>query len=512
LPVQIIRETILMQTMANLFEQLREKNIDLSLAGDQIKYRAPADTNISEEIAAIRGQREEILRLLKAKKAAIRPPIVPSKVLAPSFGQRLWWRWVTDEPTASPPRIVPVIKTYHQGDLEEVLASLKGMLTRHETLRSRFRISDGDLVVELNDPETFEIEVEEIPGETNPDGAIAAGRVNEFVSRNISVTDDWLIKAKVFVIGDKLIVALSVNHLIFDGASINILWSELDQVGKSNNPFLNTPTVPKIGYFDYVAWERNWFLGSGTDLVKYWHNWSQSVPALRNKHTGRRLVCQPGNRVSYGFLFPHHINHRLRRLAASLSTTPFLIYLTALSIAVAKWSSQSNFGIRAIGRDLPDLSSIVGYMTVADPIAVNLDLSQPFHSNLKSVDREYRLSCQLRLAGSLHTYPCYIVDPREYSHDSPSELAVLINYMPDRLPASTETEPEDSGAHWPPQLQRQKSLYWAHAIAPIDLAIREWAPTNTVTGLFRLNGTIFSDAECNDFMRVFFDEISEITK
>ena len=72
----------------------------------------------------------------------------------------------------------------------------------------------------------------------------------------------------------------------------------------------------------------------------------------------------------------------MRDLAASLKVTPFLIYLTIFSIAMARWAKMERFPIRVLGdkRVSLELTNTVGLMFCADAVEIHVPAACGFRN------------------------------------------------------------------------------------------------------------------------------------
>lgn len=504
-----------MSTLPRLLAQLKEKGVELYRSGDKLQYRAAVGALGAEDKAMVRSRRDGIMQYLRALEAAGRPPIPRATSIVPSFGQRLWWKWITSAPAPPPPQLIHVVKTWKNVEIASVESAIRQLLVRYRNLRSRFELRDGDLVVQLNDPATFQVEVEHlIAPEATPIDAFLEDKANSFMARNMLVSDDWLVRAKLFVAEKTGTVAavVSTNHLLIDGPSQLLMSAELDRImDRARNGAAPHEAAQSIDFFDYAEWERRWFNERGSDLVDYWRQWSQSIPALQIAGTRKELAWCPGYRVPYLFVLPRRINAGIREWAASLSTTRFIVYLTAFSIALSRWSGQERFGIRSAGDGRmqdEQLSSVVGCMTIADPVEINVNPSASFAANLKVLEPDYRSSWQMRLP-SLHAYPPHIVDPPMDAGSLPNKFAVQINYHPPGALADQPPAAKEEFSQWPPVVRTLEALYWTHPVLAISLDIVDQNGDGAVEGYFRFNSTLLTESERAALIRKFFDVLSE---
>jgi len=68
-----------------------------------------------------------------------------------------------------------------------------------------------------------------------------------------------------------------------------------------------------------------------------------------------------------------------------------------------------------------DLFQVIGFMTMHDPVEVNIKLSESFQHNLKAIESEFYSSLSLRLP-TLHAFPPYVIDPKSRAIDIPNSF------------------------------------------------------------------------------------------
>ena len=133
-----------MKSLEVFLSDLRRREITLWLDGDRLRYRAPEGGFSSEDLAALRDRKAEVIAFLQTAKQLSsnhQPPLqtVPRESNLPlSFAQQRFWFLYQFEPD-SPANNVPVVVRF-TGNLKlDILQhSIAEVMRRHEVLRSRF--------------------------------------------------------------------------------------------------------------------------------------------------------------------------------------------------------------------------------------------------------------------------------------------------------------------------------------------------------------------------------------
>ena len=491
-------------TIPQLLSGLRAKGVSLSLSNGAISLKGTVEALMAADRENLQTRDTDIILYLGAHAATAAPSLKPSGINPrPAQSQLAWWHWVTESPFPLPIERIAMVRTF-PGSSQNAVAAIEQIVTRHDTLRSSFSEKDGELVIALNPAQDFIVETEgPVSGE---DTALA--RAQEFVRGALPTKGKWLVKAKVIDwAGPDVVVALLLSHLVVDGISIDLLRGDLEEIlsgaAKAERP-------PQ--FTDYAEWEHDWIAGdAGRALIDYWANWLGDQVPLRAPQSGRPLEWQHGRNVDYHFELASAPRSKLYGVAAELKTTPFFLYLSLYAMALSRWSGQARFALRCIGdlRRSRQLAPVVGYMTCADPIEVQIKRGDDFAAVLKFITAEYYNAAMLRLPSMLK-FPAHPARPGIEKEKFSEAIAATINYMPDRRrpgAAADESGPDNSA--WPPAVTRDAVQEWPALLWPIYLRLYDIG--GKTKGLLQFNDAIITAQEQEDLLSCFFDVIAEVT-
>jgi amino acid adenylation domain-containing protein len=150
-------------------------------------------------------------------------------------------------------------------DVGALQASLSEIVARHESLRTSFRNSDGSplQVVTGADIALAVVDLRELPDDQRL--AEAERRANELGQTAFALTEAPLMRAALFRIADHdHVLLLDVHHIVCDGWSLALLFSELSAIYAARVAGKSSPLAPQhVQYGDYAVWQHEVFSDAG---------------------------------------------------------------------------------------------------------------------------------------------------------------------------------------------------------------------------------------------------------
>jgi non-ribosomal peptide synthetase component F len=259
-------------------------------------------------------------------------------------------------------------------DLARLEASVRGLVDRHEVLRTTFLDVDGEPRQVVRDCSELRIATIDLRATPDADAASKALTAEE-IARPFDLTKELPVRATfVLLPNDQTLLIVNIHHIAADGWSLRLLAGELDALyaGEALPP-------PPLQYKDYAVWdesrdraedERWWLerLRGRVELVRLPHD---AATGHEHRFAGGAVTAT---------LTPA-VTAALRALAASRQTTlanvglavffAFLHHLTgqrSLSVAV----SIANRALH------PELERVAGFFVNALVIRVDVDPSDHF--------------------------------------------------------------------------------------------------------------------------------------
>ncbi|PCN44848.1 non-ribosomal peptide synthetase [Brevibacillus laterosporus] len=238
-------------------------------------------------------------------------------------------------------------------DLVKLETAFKGLINRHESLRTSFELVNGSPVQKIHSVVDFEVdyqvtveeELEEI--------------IDEFI-KPFQLNMAPLLRVKLVQTRlDRYLLLVDTHHIISDGVSSGIIISELVELYQGN-------TLPEltIQYKDFSEWQHE---QSQTDLYKkqedHWvQTFADEIPVLNLPTDFPRPNTQSfdGDVITRGT--GKELMEGLYKIAADTGTTLYMVLLAAYNVLLSKYSGQEDLivGTPVTGRSHVDLQSTVG--------------------------------------------------------------------------------------------------------------------------------------------------------
>ncbi|MBS2966990.1 amino acid adenylation domain-containing protein, partial [Actinocrinis puniceicyclus] len=275
--------------------------------------------------------------------------------LALSFAQErlhFLWRMAPESPAYNAP-----IALRLRGTLcaESLIAALSGAVARHEVLRTRY--VDGDQgPQQVIDPAS-----RIAPARVDADEADLPRLLHDEWARPFDLAGGPVLRATLFRISDaEHVLLLVLHHIAYDGWSDAILWQEIvagyraalrGETSDLSQP-AELPEVPEVPefpelpelplqYADFASWQRKQSAdGQFAGQLDYWERQLAEVPALELP-TDRPRPAAPSYAADRILLdVPEDLVQRLRSLAQTTGTTPFMVLLAAFQVLLGRVSGS----------------------------------------------------------------------------------------------------------------------------------------------------------------------------
>jgi len=466
-------------TIAQLIAGLESRGIHLSLAGGEIRYRSPKDALTVADKDNLRGRRGEIIEYLQTRNAArgLRAASGGSGSLTPSVAQEMWRAFAGGAQEGRPIALnIPMMDKFGH-DAPSVTAAIRQVIARYEALRVRFQAQGATLQAFLNPADSFVIEQEDLRHLGSESAVEAALKgAQEFCTRVNLIEGEWLTRAKVFALpGGESVAALSCAHMIADAGTRNIVIDEIHDILDYGAP----RAAPAASYNDYSLAERAFLAGpQGEQLIGHWRRWYLEQPTIKAPSDGAPLLWGNGIRMVRNFIVPVRVLDKVHALADEWKVTPFLIYLTIFSIAMARWSGMERFPIRILGdkRISLELSNTVGLMFCADAVEIHAPARFDFETIMRGILAEYDAALALRIP-ALHFWAPQCVRPGVEIPDYPNKIPAVFNYYSmgtARERAQKKAGPDTTAAlPWPPQVVTLPPQQWPRRSSPLFLHVMD---------------------------------------
>lgn len=259
---------------------------------------------------------------------------------------------------------IPIALRLH-GDLDAAALreALKALTRRHEALRTRFAMVDGELRQFVHDDIEFPWEEIDLTDSPEPDQ-----RALELVTRQANAPFDLtagpLFRSLLLRLGPRRhIWLLNIHHIIGDLASLDILIRESAQLYAAKGAAAALPPLP-IQYKDFAIWQNQRL---NKESVKphrdYWHRQlAGTLPHLDFPADFPRPPVKSYRGSIHTTSLDADLSRRLKELGSKEGMSLFMILTALVKVLLHRHTGQAEIllGFPSLGRDHPELSGVMG--------------------------------------------------------------------------------------------------------------------------------------------------------
>ncbi len=376
--------------MIELLKEIEEKNIELSLNGDNLELRFDDEELDQEILTKIKSNKEDLIFFLKKYSSKEYYQPIEAAGIAESYpvshNQKRMWVLGKLEGNDSVWNLANHIYLDDSYDINCFEKAVYKVIERHESLRTVFKEnSEGDVhqwilpFEELN----FKIDHLDFRAKENPTEA-GMDYVGKDSIKKFDLENGPLIKVQLIQIKDKeFIFYYNMQHIISDGWSYKVLVKDIMTYYEAfvSNTNADLPEL-KVHYKDFSVWQLNQLKeGAFEAHSNFWMDkLSGDLPVLdlpsRKKrpkvmtYNGRRLTSWISKETVQS------INTFTQENDGSL----FMFLLASWNVLFHKYLNQNDIivGTLVAGRDHLDLNAQIGYYVNTLALRNHIDSNETF--------------------------------------------------------------------------------------------------------------------------------------
>ncbi len=273
-------------------------------------------------------------------------------------------------------------------DVAVLEQALQSIVDRHEILRTRFELIDGEPRQLILAHAKLTLEHLEAPLRAGDRAARIRHVLDQEAKRPVDFNRAPLLRAALLVLSpEDHVLLLTAHHIISDGWSNGILIRELAafyDAGRRKIP----PALPPLAiqYADYVVWQEEWLKTPDYQAqLEYWRGQlAGDMPALDLPTDFPRETAQPVDAVLEARLLHAALTEALKRLGQEEGVTLFMIFLTAYVALLHRYTGQSRLvlGTTAANRNKPELEALIGLFANLLVLPAKVDAAMTFRDLL----------------------------------------------------------------------------------------------------------------------------------
>jgi len=297
-----------------------------------------------------------------------------------SFAQQRLWVIDQLEPGSSAyniPLAEHISGTLNVAALEQ---SFNELVRRHESLRTTFKISAGQLVQVINEPQRLRLEVTDLSRLPEAEREREAAREShEEAQQPFDLVHGPLLRVRLLKLDEEEhLLLLTMHHIVSDGWSMEVFVRELTTLYNAFSENRPSPlTELPLQYVDFALWQREWLKGEVLEQqLAYWRQQlSGALPVLSLPLDRPRPPVRTTRTSHEAVAIPEDVRIALRQIGQRESATMFMTLLAAFKILLARLSGQSDIivGTPIAGRSRAELENLIGFFV--NTLVLRTDLS-----------------------------------------------------------------------------------------------------------------------------------------
>ncbi|HWN68802.1 MAG TPA: amino acid adenylation domain-containing protein, partial [Haliangium sp.] len=253
-------------------------------------------------------------------------------------------------------------------DVAALQASLSEIVTRHESLRTCFRNRDGSPLQVVTDAD---IKLDVVDLRSLPEAerlAEAERRANALGQTAFPLTEAPLMRTALFrVADDDHVLLLDVHHIVCDGWSLALLFSELSAVYTARVAGKPSPLAPQhVQYGDFAVWQHEVFADTASADLTFWKEYlggdlePLALPFDRNRPATASLKGKLAR-----FTLSAAQTEAVNALAREERTSLFMTLMAAFQTFLSRVSGQTDIrvGSPIANRDREEIRNGIGFYT-----------------------------------------------------------------------------------------------------------------------------------------------------
>lgn len=314
--------------------------------------------------------------------------------------QRQWFLWQLD-PSSTAYHLKHALRLSGSLDEQALRAAFNGLIGRHESLRTIFRVgADSSVEQTIHPVLPFEIAHVDLCETAVPEReARAAEEAQRIVSAPFDLTQGPLLRvALIKIIENENILVMVMHHIISDGVSMQILIDELAALYLAHMQGETACLDPlPIRYADYALWQRKWLEAGEKDRqLTYWRDYlgnEDTILTLPADHPRQPIANYRAAR--YVFDLPLDILNGLRRLAQDRGATLFMALLAGFQVLLYRHTGQKDIrvGVPIANRNRIETAGLIGFFVNTQVLRGQIHGRMPLASLLDQV-REAAIDAQ----------------------------------------------------------------------------------------------------------------------
>ncbi|MDT5271751.1 MAG: hypothetical protein QOH49_3937, partial [Acidobacteriota bacterium] len=327
---------------------------------------------------------EQLQAALDAPRgSATEAPLAPlprTAELALSFGQQRFWFVDQLEAGQSVYNVPVAVRLDGKLHVPALQHALNKVVARHESLRTTFHAKDGQPVQVVAEASPIELAVTNLEHLPEKEREAEASRLaTEEAQRPFDLAAGPLVRVSLLQLSEREhVLLLTMHHIISDGWSLDVLFSELSTLYGARLRGVPSPLAPlPIQYADFAQWQRDRLQGELFEAqVSYWKRQLDGAAARLELPADRpRPAVQTYNGAVESLPLSAEFGDGLKKLSRQSGATLYMTLLAAFKVLLSRYSGQSDIvvGSPIANRNRAEIEPLIGFFV--NTLVLRTDLS-----------------------------------------------------------------------------------------------------------------------------------------
>ncbi|HEX6911345.1 MAG TPA: amino acid adenylation domain-containing protein [Longimicrobium sp.] len=321
-------------------------------------FEAPTVAGLAERAVAAR-----------AGGHAAPPPLVPMPRdggIPLSFAQQRFWFLEQLGAAGSAYNIPVIVRLRGPLDADALRRAFDGLVARHESLRTVFRMEGGQPVQVILPALRVDLPVHDLASRPPTEREGEAARItDQEVRARFDLAAGPVLRARLLRMGDDdHHLLISLHHIVADAWSLGILFRELPALyaAARDGRDAGLPPLP-VQYADYALWQRERLRGEALDAhLAHWRQTLEGAPTLALPTDRPRPAVQSFRGGTLPFDLGPELSAAVADLARRGGATPYMVVMAAFALLLFRWSGTDDVvvGSPVAGRTPRETEGLIG--------------------------------------------------------------------------------------------------------------------------------------------------------
>ena len=448
----------------------------------------PGAESLENRINELSPQRRAALeKLLQVQGSVIsRPAVIGRRTgagIAPlSFGQQRLWFLDQLMPGNTNLNLNLAIRIREPVDEVVLERSLNEIVRRHESLRTIFKEVNGEPFQVVLPRYWLQLRLVDLRSLADSEREIEAIQLTtEEFERPFDLARGPLLRSTLLRMGEgDYIFLLTMHHIIWDGWSTGLFWSELSTIWDAfaNSEPSPLPELP-LQYVDFAVWQRDWLQGDVLGkLLAYWKKQLVDLADLQLPTDHPRPVVQSVHGAAHNFTVSPSLVAALRTMGHREGTTLFMTLLAAFQTLLFRYAGQDDFvvGTFIANRNHAEIEGLIGFFVNTLVLRANFAGAPSFREVLRRV-------CETTLDAYAHQDLPFAILIQELSPERDLSRNPLFQVAFQLLNAPTMAQEGSNSNYEVLEVQRETAI--------LDLTVSVWENADGLDGEIEYNTDLF---------------------